>query len=173
MPAQHSPTSPETPLVANLNSGAPAAVEVNSLTQPPAAIEWLLPRRPGAVVCSAAGQTRSLHFAPRRWLLIAPTEEDISSIGQAAVADCLVVVDVAGKWQSLNLGAVLAESILPRGIDLTAALCERSCAAVELFDCPVILVSKPREYEIWVPCSYRAALGYHLQCDPHHKIAPQ
>jgi len=136
-------------------------MEVNSLQQPAASIEWLLPRTPGAAVWGVAGQTRSLHFAPNRWLLTEPMQEDISSIERAA-GDSLVIVDVSGKWHRVSVDVVAGQRILRRGIDLTPTLCERSCAQVDLFDCPVILVRKAQEYELWVLSSYLNALSGQL-----------
>ena len=118
--------------------------------------DW--PIAAGAVSRSPSGGAALLHFAPGRWL--APDPE----AGLAARLDALVnagaglLADVTGKWQSITLPHAGAARVLAAGVALDAVLAERGCAALWLFDCPVVLARAGERFDLWVQSSYAPSL---------------
>ncbi len=112
------------------------------------------PAAPGAVRYEADDQPALLHFAPARWLVPQP-HPDIEALLDAAVdAGAGVVIDVDGKWQPLLLRGPGARRVLATAVDIDAALRERACAALTLFDCPCIVATRADGYALWVHASY-------------------
>lgn len=110
------------------------------------------PTAPGAVHRDAAGLPALLHFAPGRWLV--PTSALDPAALLAATAGCCATVDVTGKWQVFVVAGAGAERLLASTIAIEAALEDRDCAAVTLFDCPAILARGGEGFVIWVQSSY-------------------
>jgi hypothetical protein len=90
-----------------------------------------------------------LHFAPGRWLVPEPTEALLESLRSA---DSLLF-EVSGKWRFVSFADATA---LRSAVDVDAVLAERECAALTLFDCPLILT---RANEVWVQSSYGDAFS--------------
>ena len=113
-----------------------------------------LPAPPGAVQRDAAGRPSLLHFAPGRFLAPAPSEEIVRHLDALAATGAGAVFDVAGQWRAVALSGPGAARLLAAGIDLGAVLAHRECAAIQLFDCPVVLASSTGRFDLWVPGSY-------------------
>jgi hypothetical protein len=101
------------------------------------------------------GDTRLLHFAPRFLL----------TINQGAVAPPVATaaeaigIDVTGKWHGYRLHGSSSPAVLAAGVPSGTVLAGRNCAALSLFDCPVVLLSTPDSSEVWVPASYAESLA--------------
>jgi hypothetical protein len=113
------------------------------------------PAAPGAVHRDGQGLPAVLHHAPARWL-VSPADAEVRSWVEAVTAHGCVVADVSGKWRGFRL--VDAARVLASTLDVEAALGARECAALTLFDCPVIAARGDADYLVWVPCSFSAAL---------------
>ena len=114
------------------------------------------PTAPGAVRHDVAGRPVLLHFAPARWLAPAPQADVTALLEMAIRAGAGAVVDVAGKWQVLELLGPGATRLLASTVDVEAVLERRECAAVTLFDCPAVLARLPDGFVVWVKASYAA-----------------
>jgi hypothetical protein len=99
---------------------------------------------PGAVRRTASGRAEMLHFAPFRWLVPEPTEALLEILRSPDG----MLFDVSGKWRIVPLAD---PAVLKRAADVEAVFAGRECAALTLFDCPVILTSAN---EAWVHASY-------------------
>jgi len=124
---------------------------------------------PGTVRRDSAGRATLLHFAPGRFLLPAPTPDLARQIDSLGRADVGVAFDVDGKWRELTITGSGADRLLSSGTDVTAMLAHRDCAALQLFDCPVVLARRTDGFDLWVQASYatdlRKALDrIHRQC---------
>jgi hypothetical protein len=128
-------------------------LEVVSL-RPDVSLPQGWPTRPGAVHRDASGIPAVLHHAPSRWLVF-PVDAEVRAWVESAGAQGCVVADVSGKWRGYLL--VDAARSLASGGDIEALLRERDCAAVALFDCPVIIAKCAPDYLIWVQRSFSAA----------------
>lgn len=113
-----------------------------------------LPAPPGAVQRDAAGRAALLHFAPGRFLAPAPAPELVRHLEALASAGAGALFDTTGKWRAIRLGGGFAERTLAESIDVAAVLAHRECAAVHLFDCPVVLARAAGGFELWVEGSY-------------------
>ena len=125
-----------------------------------------LPAPPGAVQHDPAGRPTLLHFAPGRFLAPAPTPEIVRHLDALAAAGVGSVFDVSGKWRHVHVAGPGADRLLASGIDVAAVLSHRDCAAVQLFDCPVVLARASDGYDLWVQASY--ALDF---CDSLRRIS--
>lgn len=114
------------------------------------------PAPPGAARRGAEGWPMILHIAPARWLVPDPGPELSASMAGAAAAGAGTVVEVEGKWAALELRGADAARLLSASLDVAAVLAARDCAAVMLFDCPVVLVASAHGYRIYVKASYAA-----------------
>jgi len=47
---------------------------------------------------------------------------------------------------------------LAAGVPSETVLSGRACAALPLFDCPVVLLRTPDSSEVWIPASYAESL---------------
>ncbi len=99
---------------------------------------------PGSVRRTASGKAEMLHFAPDRWLVPEPSEALLESLRSPDA----MLFDVGGKWRVVPLAD---PAVLKRAVDVEAVLANRECAALTLFDCPVILSGAN---EVWVHASY-------------------
>jgi sarcosine oxidase gamma subunit len=115
---------------------------------------------PGAVPGLAA-HGAALHIAPGRWLLLDADAQAVAS----AVAAGAVAIDVEGKWRCFEIRGVRATSVLSAGVNVAEILEGRDCAAVPLFDCPVVIARRPRGhgFDVYVHASYAASLRAALQ----------
>jgi sarcosine oxidase gamma subunit len=101
------------------------------------------------------GDKRLLHFAPRFLL----------TINQGAVAPPVATaaeaigIDVSGKWHGYHLHGSSSPAVLAAGVPSGTVLAGRNCAALSLFDCPVVLLRTPDSSEVWVPASYAESLA--------------
>lgn len=135
----------------------PAArtLEFVAFTFPPGgalSVGW--PIEPGGVRRAVDDRLALLHFAPARWLLPDPAA-DITALAAAAVAaGAGTVVDVSGKWQAMELTGPGATRMLASAVDPVAVLDGRGCAALTLFDCPVVLAHHAEGFALWVRASY-------------------
>jgi heterotetrameric sarcosine oxidase gamma subunit len=117
-------------------------------------LQHLLPIEPGGVRREGDEQSQLLHFAPRRWLILAPAEPvhrylaDLDRHGGGAL------VDVEGKWQWFQLEGPEAVDILGHTVNLEQLLFKRACGATVLFDCPAILGRHGERFDCWVHSSY-------------------
>ena len=66
--------------------------------------------------------------------------------------------DVEGKWRALAVLGAGAERLLAESIDVASVLSQRECAAIRLFDCPVVLAREPDGFSVWVEASYATEL---------------
>jgi heterotetrameric sarcosine oxidase gamma subunit len=113
-----------------------------------------LPIEPGAVLRDNAGLARVLHFAPRRWLVPAPAEPLYRELARRDAVGDGALVDVECKWQWLRLEGPQATRILESSVSVEGLLCNRSCAAGSVFDCPVVLGRDGEIFDCWVMSSY-------------------
>lgn len=113
-----------------------------------------LPALPGAVARDAAGKPTLLHFAPGRFLAPKPSPETVRRLASLAAAGIGAAFDVEGKWLELALSGAGAAPVLAASIDVHAVLCDRECAAVQLFDCPAVLARRSDDFDLWVEASY-------------------
>ena len=113
-----------------------------------------LPAPPGAVQRDAAGRATLLHFAPGRFLAPAPASDMVRHLEALAAAGVGALFDVSGKWRAIDLAGAGATRLLVSGIDVDAVLAHRECAALQLFDCPVVLARAAGGFGIWAQGSY-------------------
>jgi sarcosine oxidase gamma subunit len=116
------------------------------------------PVKAGGVLRDAAGRATALHFAPGRWLLPAPAPALLQQLLSLERAGSGMLIDVDGKWQELRFASGDARAFLARSIDVEAVLTDRECAALMLFDCPVILARHKDAFNLWVEASYVRSL---------------
>jgi sarcosine oxidase gamma subunit len=102
--------------------------------------------------------SRIFHFAPRYLLAI---NQEGATPGVAATAEA-IAVDVSGKWCGYRLHGSRARDVLMAGTQANLVLKGRACAALPLFDCPVVLVRTDSADEVWVPASYAESLCHAL-----------
>ena len=131
------------------------ALDIASAAAPQAG--W--PTHPGAVRTAVSGGIEALHFAPGRWLLPDPPGELLAAISGWPAAS---LVDVEGKWQRRSLRGRHAMRLLAAGADVEAMLSGRECAALALFDCPVIVARASAAMDLWVQSSYARFLEEQL-----------
>ena len=103
---------------------------------------------------SIQGDTRLMYFAPRFLLAI----NHAGSIPPIAAAAGALAVDVTGKWCGYRLHGSLSSDVLATGAQTGIVLAGRNCAALSLFDCPVVLLRSAGNSEVWVPASYAESL---------------
>ena len=122
-------------------------------------VEWHVPTsftehgvNPGFAVIE--NDSRIFHFAPR--YLLAMNHEGTTPV-TAATAEA-IAVDVTGKWCGYRLHGSHARDVLAAGAHVNLVLNGRACAALSLFDCPVVLVRTAGVDEVWVPASYAESL---------------
>ena len=120
----------------------------------PGVSDW--PSTPGAILRDPAHRSLMLHFAPGRWLVPEPSVESRELLNKVALAGLGMIVEVTGKYDPLTITGPGATRLLACGIDVEAILQGRECAALTLFDAPVILARMPEGYSIWVQSSYSA-----------------
>lgn len=118
--------------------------------------DW--PTKPGGVLRDAGGACEALHFAPGRWLLPAPSASLLARCGELAAAGVATLVDTEGKWLPLTVEGAVGARRLAAGAPLGLMLSGRDCAALTLFDCPVIVGRGRDSFDVWVPASYAAHL---------------
>lgn len=118
----------------------------------------VLPMVPGAVKRTLSGQLELLHFAPGRWLAPALSR----SLEHFAESGAVSVVDVEGKWQRRILQGRDTLRLLASGADVEAMLADRDCAALSLFDCPVVVARNGSTIDLWVHSSYANSLDEQL-----------
>jgi len=102
--------------------------------------------------------SRIFHFAPRYLLVI---NQQGTTPAAAATAEA-ITVDVTGKWCGYRLHGSRARDVLAAGTHANLVLKGRACAALSLFDCPVVLVRAAGADEVWVPASYAESLCHSL-----------
>lgn len=102
--------------------------------------------------------SRIFHFAPRYLLAI----NQQGTIPAAAATAEAIAVDVTGKWCGYRLRGSRARDVLAAGTHANLVLNGRACAALSLFDCPVVLVRTADADEVWVPASYAESLCHAL-----------
>jgi len=103
-------------------------------------------------------ESRIFHFAPRYLLAI---NQEGATPAVAATAEA-IAVDVTGKWCGYRLHGLRARDVLAAGTHANLVLNGRACAALSLFDCPVVLVRTAGTDEVWVPASYVESLCHAL-----------
>ena len=103
---------------------------------------------------SIQGDTRLMYFAPRYLLAI----NHAGAIPPIVATAGAVAVDVTGKWHGYRLHGSLSSNVLARGVQTGMVLAGRNCAALSLFDCPVVLLQSAETSEVWVPASYAESL---------------
>lgn len=107
------------------------------------------PVEPGAVRVDPDGCTH-LYFAPGHWLTTRPPH----ALAPSGLPGTLSVVDVSGKWRLLQLFGVDAELVLRCQIAVDSILAGRACAAVTVFDCPVVVVRRGGGFDLLAHASY-------------------
>ena len=122
-----------------------------------------LPAPPGAAWRDGAGHATLLHFAPGRFFAPAPAAELARHLAALEAAGIGRVFDVTGKWRALRVAGPGALRLLAAGADVEAVLAHRDCAALSLFDCPVVLAHASRAFDLWVPASYATDLRNSLE----------
>jgi hypothetical protein len=113
-----------------------------------------LPVNPGQVLRDDTGRPLLLHFAPRRWLVPAPDAALVARLSGLAAQGRGTLVDVEGKWRRLRPAGAGAVPAIASTISVESVLRDRECAAVSLFDSPVILARKDGAFDLWVAASY-------------------
>jgi sarcosine oxidase gamma subunit len=103
-------------------------------------------------------ESRIFHFTPRYLLAI---NHQGTTPAVAATAEA-IAVDVTGKWCGYRLHGSRARDVLAAGAHANLVLNGRACAALSLFDCPVVLVRTAGADEVWVPASYAESLCHAL-----------
>ncbi len=121
---------------------------------PDGALRAAWPVEPGAVSLGPDDRPTLLHFAPARWLLPDPDEALTALVAAAVDAGAGTLVDVSGKWQAMQLTGPGAARVLASAVDLDAVLAGRGCAALVLFDCPLVLARVTGGFALWVRASY-------------------
>lgn len=121
---------------------------------PDGAFRAAWPVEPGAVSLGPDDRPTLLHFAPARWLLPDPGEELLALVAAAVEAGAGTVVDVSGKWQPMLMTGSAAARVLASAVDVQAVLAGRGCAALTLFDCPLVLARAGGGFALWVRASY-------------------
>jgi sarcosine oxidase gamma subunit len=101
------------------------------------------------------GDKRLLHFAPRFLLTI----NQGAAAPPVATAAEAIGINVTGKWCGYRLHGSSSPAVLAAGVPSGTVLAGRNCAALSLFDCPVVLLRTPDSSEVWVPASYAESLG--------------
>lgn len=122
--------------------------------------------RPGHV-SRLSGSGRSLHYAPDRWLISAPEPSTVAELERASSAGEGVHTEVSGKWLVIRIeGAAHGApgvSPLAAGFAEEHVLKDRDCAALWVFDCPVIAARVEANIEIWLEASYEASFQATLE----------
>jgi heterotetrameric sarcosine oxidase gamma subunit len=113
-----------------------------------------LPLEPGRVQRDGAGRVQLLHFAPRRWLVLAPAEPLYQYLTERDAAGDGALIDVDGKWQWFRLEGPQAARILESSVNVQGLLSKRSCGATTVFDCPAVLARDGDAFDCWVILSY-------------------
>ena len=121
---------------------------------PDGAFRAAWPVEPGAVSLGPDDRPTLLHFAPARWLLPDPGGQLMALVAAAVDAGAGTVVDVSGKWQAMQLTGSGAARVLASAVDVRAVLAGRGCAALTLFDCPLVLAGAAGGFALWVRASY-------------------
>jgi sarcosine oxidase gamma subunit len=103
---------------------------------------------PGRVLHGPGGAL-ALNFAPARWLLLAPGDHWTAP----AISAGALLFDTSGKSRLLQLPA--SHSALRAAVDVELVLEGRECAAVVLFDTPVVIARNGVDtLLLCVPASY-------------------
>ena len=118
--------------------------------------DW--PFAAGAVRRTEAGRAVLLHFAPWRWLVPDPDADIAARLGAHVDAGVGVLIDVTGKWRGIALSGADMPRVLAAGVAVDIVLAARDCAALWLFDCPVILARDGATLDLWVQSSYAPSL---------------
>ena len=108
-----------------------------------------LPVEPGAVRGDAEGG-KHLYFSPGRWLSLCAAASAARPVLPATIA----VVDVSGKWHLLRLAGADAERVLRFQLAVDDIFAGRACAAVTIFDCPVVIERHSAAFDVWTHASY-------------------
>jgi sarcosine oxidase gamma subunit len=116
------------------------------------------PLVPGSVRRATSGRPEALHFAPGRHLVPEPSATLLDQLHVAAGQGGLILIDVAGKWRLLELTGPGASRALRRAIEIESVMSGRECAAVTLFDCPLVISRRVEGFDLWVHASYCESL---------------
>ena len=117
-----------------------------------------LPFEAGAVRRNTATRAVLLHFAPGRWLMPDPDADIAARLGAHVDAGVGVLIDVTGKWRGITLSGGDMPRVLASSVAVDVVLAARDCAALWLFDCPVILARDDATFDLWVQSSYAPSL---------------
>lgn len=133
--------------------GSSLEVVLDPLQRGERSARWLA--APGTV-SRFESQTVAMHFAPARWLLADAAPKSVVD----AQAEGAIVFEVTGKWRCLEIGGAGAADWLAAGTNLAMVLHDRDCAAVSLFDCPVVIArrSDGDGFDLYVVASYWISL---------------
>ena len=115
---------------------------------------------------STPSSSGALHFAPRRWLLL----EQSAALEECSAAEREgrgALMEVTGKYRRLVLTGPGARRALAFCFDPSEVLRDRSCAAVTLFDAPVILARTPAGFTLLTHSSYAEHLSRTLRSFTH------
>ena len=135
----------------NIESSTPAcclelaALRLQGLTD----LRGHLPIEPGAVGDDDEGRMH-LHFSPGRWLTVCPS----AAAAKQGLPASLSVVDVTGKWHLLRLTGTGAENVLRFQLPVDGIFTGRACAAITIFDCPVVIQRCGAGFDVWTHASY-------------------
>lgn len=108
----------------------------------------------GAARRSVDGSAELVHFAPGRWLVVAPGAELRMRLDGLVASGAGVLIEVSGKWRVVSLTSADAARLLSADVALETVLQGRDCAALSLFDCPTVLVRSGDAFELYVHSSY-------------------
>ena len=122
-------------------------------------VEWHSPAGFAADIVSPGyalirNDARLLHFAPRYLLAI----NQQGATPPMTATSGAIAIDVTGKWCGYRLHGSHAHDVLAAGTHADLVLAGRACAALSLFDCPIVLLRAATADEIWVPASYAESL---------------
>jgi hypothetical protein len=113
-----------------------------------------LPLAPGGVERDENEKPAILHVGPGRYFVPEPTVAMLLKFDELAASGIGARFDVDGKWQWLTLIGEGSTPLLSSGIDIRRILSGRECASSKVFDCPVIVASRPDAFDLWVHSSY-------------------
>jgi len=128
-----------------------------------------LPAAPGQVRFAANGAPALLHHAPGRWFAPAADDTLRLELEALAAAGTGVLFDVTGKFRSWPLEGPEGRAWLAQQCAVAMVLAGRDCAALTVFDCPVLVGKKQAEGEehfvVWLSSSYAIGLpGSDAEC---------
>ena len=119
----------------------------------------------GRVTRHDDGRILTLHHSPNRWLLPQADPALVATLG--AAGDAGVLSEVNGKWREILLPGAASASDPVHPVRASFAcdlvLARRDCAALWLFDCPLVIARDARDLTLWLEASFEASFRASLR----------